>query len=62
LNNAGYTVERFIHGPEQEYNDINAGISSRIICINFRLGVYFNIEDLRREKVIVVPSLNQSRS
>ena len=26
LNNAGYTVERFIHGPEQEYNDINAGI------------------------------------
>jgi pyruvate decarboxylase len=25
LNNAGYTVERFIHGPEQEYNDINAG-------------------------------------
>jgi len=28
LNNAGYTVERFIHGPEEEYNDINAGISS----------------------------------
>jgi pyruvate decarboxylase len=27
LNNAGYTVERFIHGPEQEYNDINAGMS-----------------------------------
>src|SRR5579859_1259574 len=27
LNNAGYTVERFIHGPEQEYNDINAGIT-----------------------------------
>ena len=26
LNNAGYTVERFIHGPEKEYNDINAGI------------------------------------
>jgi pyruvate decarboxylase len=25
LNNAGYTVERFIHGPEEEYNDINAG-------------------------------------
>jgi pyruvate decarboxylase len=25
LNNAGYTVERFIHGPEAEYNDINAG-------------------------------------
>jgi pyruvate decarboxylase len=28
LNNAGYTVERFIHGPEAEYNDINAGNSS----------------------------------
>src|SRR5579862_828478 len=27
LNNAGYTVERFIHGPDKEYNDINAGIS-----------------------------------
>lgn len=27
LNNAGYTVERLIHGPEEEYNDINAGIS-----------------------------------
>ena len=26
LNNAGYTVERLIHGPEEEYNDINAGI------------------------------------
>jgi len=25
LNNAGYTVERFIHGPEEEYNDINCG-------------------------------------
>jgi pyruvate decarboxylase len=25
LNNAGYTVERFIHGPDEEYNDINAG-------------------------------------
>ncbi|CCG84848.1 protein of unknown function [Taphrina deformans PYCC 5710] len=23
LNNDGYTIERFIHGPEREYNDIN---------------------------------------
>jgi pyruvate decarboxylase len=29
LNNSGYTVERFIHGPEKEYNDINAGMSLR---------------------------------
>jgi pyruvate decarboxylase len=28
LNNSGYTVERFIHGPEEEYNDINAGCAS----------------------------------
>ena len=28
LNNAGYTVERFIHGPEEEYNDINSGMNS----------------------------------
>lgn len=31
LNNSGYTVERFIHGPEKEYNDINAGISFTIL-------------------------------
>ena len=23
VNNAGYTIERFIHGPEQQYNDIS---------------------------------------
>jgi pyruvate decarboxylase len=32
LNNAGYTVERLIHGPEEEYNDINAGIISLEVC------------------------------
>lgn len=26
LNNAGYTVERLIHGPEEEYNDINSSM------------------------------------
>ena len=27
LNNAGYTVERFIHGPEEDYNNINVGMA-----------------------------------
>ena len=31
LNNSGYTVERLIHGPEEEYNDINSGMSSVLI-------------------------------
>ena len=23
INNDGYTVERYIHGPQRKYNDIN---------------------------------------
>ena len=57
LNNAGYTVERFIHGPEEEYNDINAGISPsfgpRLIS---RLGLYGVVEDIWREEIFFFPS------
>jgi len=39
LNNSGYTVERFIHGPEEEYNDINAGIPPHGDCqTDFEIG------------------------
>jgi pyruvate decarboxylase len=35
LNNSGYTVERFIHGPEEEYNDINAGTITYLQRVDF---------------------------
>lgn len=43
LNNSGYTVERFIHGPEEEYNDINSGeidLLRRVLIVDWE---YINL-------------------
>jgi pyruvate decarboxylase len=52
LNNSGYTVERFIHGPEEEYNDINAGIRTFTGWLTWRLGIHFYFEDIWSQEVV----------
>jgi pyruvate decarboxylase len=55
LNNAGYTVERFIHGPEEEYNDINSSKLPSRQRAHVRLGLYGAVEHLRRQEFGVLP-------
>ena len=56
LNNAGYTVERLIHGPNEEYNDINAGKIISVRGANDRLELYRVVEDFWWRKFFIISS------